>query len=230
VPKAGAEAILDAGDPFARDLLDVLQLICPAPSLVNGELPPGDRAILRPDDGSTAEPGIMRTTTSGIDLRFFYKYDVDPEGGYLRIQTSTIGLSLTPSGRCLLRVEYDREKGPDQPDAHVHVDADGALWGKALTLSGQPLRPLHTLHIPAGGRRFRPTMEDFVEFLLRGRFVTPTSDGWRDVLRAKRAEWEERQARAAARRHESAVADTLRGLGWTVHPPPEGDPVDPNGR
>ena len=44
-----------------------------------------------------------------------------------------------------------------------------------MTLSGQPLRPLHTLHIPAGGRRFRPTMEDFVEFLLRGGFVTPTS-------------------------------------------------------
>jgi len=96
VPNAGPEALLDAGDPFARDLLEVLQLICPAPSLVNGELPPGDRAILRPNDGSTAEPGIMRTTTSGIDLRFFYKYDVDPEGGYLRIQTSSIGLS--PAG------------------------------------------------------------------------------------------------------------------------------------
>lgn len=207
-----------AAEHFARGLLDVLELICPVTVLSVAEHSNG-QGIIRPADGTPGEPGRMATTTAGIDLRFFYRYDLDPDGGYLRVQGSSIGLSLTPSGRCLLRVEYDREKGRDRPDAHVQVDADGALWGKALTLSGQPLRNLHTLHIPAGGRRFRPTMEDFIEFLLAERFVTPTHEGWRDVLWAKRQAWEELQAKAAARHHAPAVAGTLRDLGWTVTPP-----------
>jgi len=215
-----SEALLDSGSEFARGLLDVLELICAAPSLLIDDVGNG-QGIIRPDDATVGEPGCMRTTTSGVDLRFFYRYDLDPDGSYLRVLGSSIGLSLTPTRRCLLRIEYDRGKGPDLPDAHVHIDADGALWGTVLTLSDQPLRPLHTLHIPAGGRRFRPTMEDFVEFLLAEKFVTPTRDEWRQVLRAKRQEWEETQAKAAARRHAPAVAETLRSLGWKVAPPPE---------
>ncbi len=208
-----------AAEHFARGLLDVLELICPVTVLSVAEHSNG-QGIIRPADGTAGEPGRMATTTAGIDLRFFYRYDLDPDGDYLRVQGSSIGLSLTPNGRCLLRIEYDRGKGPDRPDAHVHVDADGALWGTALTLSGQPLRSLHTVHIPAGGRRFRPTMEDFVEFLLAEKFVEPTRRDWRIVLRTKRQEWEERQAKAAARRHAPAVAEALRRLGWTVTPPP----------
>lgn len=213
-----SDQLAEAGEGFAQGLLDVLELVCPEPQLSVDRLDKG-QSIVRPADGTPGEPGRSATTTAGIDLRFFYRYDTDPTSGYLRILGSSIGLSLTPSGRCLLRVEYDRGKGPNRPDAHVHVDADGALWGTALTLSGQQLRPLHTLHIPAGGRRFRPTMEDFIEFLLGEGFVTPTGDGWRAVLRAKRQAWEELQAKAAARHHAPAVADTLRELGWTVTPP-----------
>lgn len=219
------DALAIAGDVFAQDLLDVLELICPAPSVQVDRLGSGSQENLRPlhlgpaQGRRPAEAGLVRTTTAGIDLRFFYRYDLDPSGGYLRVLASSIGLSLTPSGRCLLRVEYDRGKGPDRPDAHMHVDADGALWGKALTLSDQPLRLLNTLHIPAGGRRFRPTMEDVIEFLLAEKFVSATRAGWREVLRAKRHAWEERQAQAAARQHAPAVAATLRDLGWTVTEP-----------
>lgn len=213
------DALLDAGDAFAQDLLDVLELICPHPSLQNYRFATGEQAGLKPLDWMPAEAGTMGTTTAGIDLRFFYRYDLDPEGGYLRVLGSTVGMSLTPSGRSLVRVEYDRNKGRDRPEAHIQVDADGSLLGVALTLSGQPLRNLHGLHIPAGGRRFRPTMEDFIEFLLAEKFVTPTREEWRTVLSEKRQEWEERQAKAAARRHAPAVAESLRTLGWTVIPP-----------
>ena len=219
------DALAAAGDGFAQDLLDVLGLICPAPSLQVYKLASGSQENLRPlglgppERRGPAEAGLMRTTTAGIDLRFFYRYDLDPTGGYLRVLASSVGLSLTPTGRCLLRVEYDRGKGPDRPDAHVHVDADSALWGTALTRSGQPLRHLNTLHIPAGGRRFRPTIEDVIELLLAEGFVTPTRQDWREILRGKRRAWEELQAKAAARRHASAVADALRSLGWTVTPP-----------
>lgn len=214
-----ADPLLDAGDVFAESLLDVLELICPSPTLQLDKFTSGQQASLKPWVVTPAEAGMMPTTTVGIDLRFFYRYDLDPEGGYLRVQGSSIGVSLTPSGRSLVRVEYDRDKGPDRPDAHLHVDADSALWGAALTLSGQPLRPLNTLHIPAGGRRFRPTMEDVVEFLLAERLVEPTRETWRETLRGKRQDWAETQARAAARRHAAAAADTLRSLGWTVSPP-----------
>lgn len=207
-----------AASTFAQGLLEVLELVCPAADISVDEIGEG-QVIIRPPGGPVGEPGLLGTTTDGIDLRFFYRCDLDPEGGYLRVRGSSIGLCLTPTGRSLIRVEYERGKGGDRPDAHVHVDADGALWGRALTLSGQPLRNLHSLHIPAGGRRFRPTMEDFVEFLLVEGFVTPTVRTWRDVLRPKREEWDELQAKAAARRHAHPVAEALRDLGWTVTPP-----------
>ena len=212
---------LAAARDFVYGLLDVLKLVCPSPVLSIDEFTNGQRSI-RPLGATAGEPGTLQTRTRGISVRFFYRYDLDPVGGYVRIQSSSIGLCLTPTGRCLVRVEYDRNKGRDRPEAHVQVDADGALWGKALTLSGQEVRHLHSLHIPAGGRRFRPTMEDFVEFLLAEKFVKPSTQDWRSVLAAKRAMWEERQARAAARRHQHAVADTLRQLGWAVTDP-QGD-------
>jgi hypothetical protein len=212
--------LVDAARDFVLGLLDVLELVCPQPELRIDDFTTGQCSI-RPRGATAGEPGALRTTTSGIDIRFFYRYDLDPVGRFVRIQSSSIGLCLTPTGRCLVRVEYDRNKGGDRPEAHIQIDADGALWGKALTLSGQQVRPLHSLHIPAGGRRFRPTMEDFVEFLLAERFVQPADERWRSVLSAKRAFWEERQARAAARRHQAAVADTLQQLGWSVTRPME---------
>jgi hypothetical protein len=208
----------DAADSFAQDLLDVLELICPHPNLALEKR--DDGMAIRPDRGLAAEAGLMPTTMDGIDVKFFYRCDLDPDGGYLRILASSMGMSLTPTGRCLVRVEYDRGKGRDRSDSHVQVDADGLLLGLALARSGQAARPMHDVHIPAGGRRFRPTMEDFVEFLLAEGFVRPTRADWRPVLHDKRTEWEARQAAAAARRYPAAASEALIRLGYSVIPPP----------
>ena len=45
--------------------------------------------------------------------------------------------------------------------------------------SGQPAPDLHALHFPAGGRRFRPTLEEFLLFLDRENLFNDWKDGWK---------------------------------------------------
>jgi hypothetical protein len=74
------------------------------------------------------------------------------------------------------------------------------------------------LHLPVGGRRFRPSLEDVIEFLIVERIASPR-DGWEAALNASRDAFLERQLRAAVRRKpESAVAQ-LEEMGYRVSRP-----------
>jgi hypothetical protein len=58
-----------------------------------------------------------------------------------------------------------------------------------LVLTDQPAEdqaaPLDRLHFPVGGRRFRPILEDVIEFLIVERLAR-ARDGWADVLSQER--------------------------------------------
>jgi len=92
----------------------------------------GRQASLKPVDFTPAEAGMMRTTTDGIDLRFFYRY-LDPDGGYLRIQGSSIGVSS--AGQVSLRRPHpatDPQPGrgrSGQLGGEV-IDHPGKTWGR----------------------------------------------------------------------------------------------------
>jgi hypothetical protein len=76
--------------------------------------------------------------------------------------------------------------------------------------SGKPnTRELSRLHLPVGGRRFRPTLEDVIEFLVIEKLAEPRA-GWRDVLDQRRREWERIQLKAAIRADLSAASEVLR--------------------
>ena len=74
------------------------------------------------------------------------------------------------------------------------------------------------LHLPVGGRRFRPSLEEFLNFVIaecgfRGK------PGWEPILLRRRQEWLFKQTAAAARDYPEAAAKSLEELGFSVTPP-----------
>ena len=156
-------------------------------------------------------------------LRSSYTVELDKEDTYLQVATSTVGLWIDSirkqkNPRPLIRVEYDREKRM-YSSSHVHLHAHSSDLGWIYGSSGQKIRRLHDIHFPAGGRRFRPTIEDFLLFLDQEKIFTDWKEGYKDILMGSRLEWERLQARATTRRFPKEAAETLEVLGYQVIPP-----------
>jgi hypothetical protein len=69
-------------------------------------------------------------------------------------------------------------------------------------------RPLEKLHFPVGGKRFRPCIEDVIEFLINERLVH-AHKGWEHRLEEGRARYRRSQLKAAIRRHPEVVEEYL---------------------
>lgn len=155
-----------------------------------------------------------------LNLRF--RVALDDELEHLTVQTSVFGLCIKPStGFQPLRIEYDRNKTAKQA-AHVQIHGESAGLAYAYAAAGREFKRLDKLHIPVGGRRFRPSLEDFIEFLYQEGLITKLHPGWRGVLETSRGDWLGRQTRAAVRREPEAAAEQLRLMGYQVTAPNDG--------
>jgi hypothetical protein len=104
----------------------------------------------------------------------------------------------------LCRLDYDRGK-QGYPESHLQIKGESAALA---AWSGKPRRELERLHFPMGGRRYRPILEDFIEFLiLEG--LAEARPGWRDVLDAARVAYHRVQLRAAIRRDPWTALDAI---------------------
>ncbi len=130
-----------------------------------------------------------------------------------------------------MRLEYNRHPRSDTPSAHLHIHAHRDAWTYAMTRDGADsprqkvvhreegrIPQLSDLHIPAGGPRLRPTLEDFLQMLICDLGITHSEDAL-DILQDQRAQWREGQVRSMVSSMEGIAADTLRASGWTVTPP-----------
>ncbi len=98
---------------------------------------------------------------------------------------------------------------------HAHRGALSHL----LSQSGHPKpHEMSALHIPVGGARFRPCLEDVIQFLLE-ECQFDHEPGWREAVEAGRAAWRQTQARAVVRDFQREAVDVLEDLGYTVKLP-----------
>lgn len=148
-------------------------------------------------------PGAPRGIPLTIDrrrprayLEIRYRLAADPERQYLAVLSSYVSICADADLRHrLLHYDYEREKADGYPEAHVQVVADPAAWS-ALGPAG---RPFAKSHLPVGGRRFRPTVEDVVEYaVIEG--LADARPGWRGAVDGGRAKFHAQQLRAAVRR------------------------------
>lgn len=77
---------------------------------------------------------------------------------------------------------------------------------------------MESLHLPVGGDRFRPCLEDVIEFLVV-ECGFDRAAGWRSAVDKGRERWRRTQTRTAVRDAPSEAAAVLRALGYAVTEP-----------
>lgn len=132
--------------------------------------------------------------------------------------TYSLQIGTGDSAQTLLTYDYVRDPPNEYPAAHLHVYGSTDEFDHLASLRAIRATKISDLHIPVGGRRFRPSLEDLIEFCILEELVESRST-WADVLKESRDLYRMRQLSAAVRRSPDQAATVLRNNGWTVKPP-----------
>jgi hypothetical protein len=145
---------------------------------------------------------------------------VEEETNHLVTRSARVALCLDPEGEVqLFRYDYNREPGNDYPSAHLQMYGLAERWPDFCRERGFA-EPTERLHFPVGGKRFRPSLEDIVEFLIVEGLVN-SHPGWRAGLAESRPRWEAVQVMASVRAQPGHAMKQLQQLGYTVIAPQE---------
>lgn len=212
---------------FADSVQQTLASALPGDIEIQSEAISGeDRFWVRPSTGDNGKRRIKLYvgTEHLADLGVTFQMSWDRAGSYLKTQQSTFVVHSILSGSPLLRLEFDSQ-ATTPPIAHWHVHAESGAFSHMLSRahSVDPDRvskphDMSSLHLPVGGERFRPCLEDMLEFLIAECGIDANA-GWQRALAAGRERWRRLQIRALTRDAQQEVADVLRRQGWTVEPP-----------
>lgn len=185
-----------------------------------------DRYIVQPAGASTAERRIPVHVDGEhlADLGVSLYLDMDRTGTYLKTVRSDVTLHSVLDRTPLLRLEYRADMHTD-PIAHWQIHAERGAFSHLLARAhahrpdrvGKP-HDLSSLHLPVGGERFRPCLEDVLQFLVVDCGVDHHDD-WREAVCLGRENWRRRQLGSAVRDVPSEAARVLRELGWCVEEP-----------
>ncbi|MFI9174857.1 hypothetical protein [Streptomyces lincolnensis] len=141
-------------------------------------------------------------------MNLSYQVHLDDELRYLTVHKSYCGIfSDEDLETCLCHFDYEREKDK-YTAAHLQVHGESEALD-ALNRAGDERRPLEKLHFPVGGRRYRPSLEDIIEFLICER-LTDAREGWQQVVEQGRDKFQRNQLRAAMRRNTAIVDEFMR--------------------
>lgn len=126
-----------------------------------------------------------------LQLDLSYRLRLNP-GGHLTVESSLLYVYQRGDEEPLMYVDFERGKDRYAP-AHFHIFAESEAWSSVLPTG----RPLHKVHLPVGGRRYRPTIEDIMQMLIEEKMVEPRDDKWVDCIEEGRSDFYARQLNAA---------------------------------
>lgn len=162
-----------------------------------------------------------------ISLMVCYYCCWDGSSMFLATDQADIHVHYAGISDPLIRFEYVR-RSKEPPGAHIQVHAhrDEMAYLLRLADAGRPkegfrrrrLPRLSEMHLPVGGHRMRPSLEDVLLFLKR-EFAIDTAPTWRTAINEHLRSWREIQLMSAVRDAPEAAAEVLRLLGYTVTPP-----------
>ncbi len=168
--------------------------------------------------------GIHDESLAGLaELSANFKLCVDDSHQvHIAVEHSSFILKAKVDRTPIIRWDYDRDARA-KPRSHVQITAHrGALSHLLSRLDHKAPHNIEALHIPMGGERFRPCLEDIIEFLIRD-CGFQGADGWAGTLRDGRARWRRIQTRAVVRDSPAQAAAELAALGYTVTPPADAE-------
>jgi hypothetical protein len=213
-------------DAFAAEVADLLaRTIGSTKQVESFDLQDGRFAVWPVGDNARGRR-IPLTVAGGhlADLELALVQTLDRTGQYLKTVRSDLAVFSTLDRTPLIRLEYKADMRTD-PIAHWQIHAERGAFTHLLSMANEndPRRvrrphDLSTVHVPGGGERFRPGMEDLLEMLIRDCGVDCV-EGWQQALEESRMRWRIRQFRSSVRDLQSQAADVLEQQGWTLVPP-----------
>ncbi|QOC91134.1 hypothetical protein [Micromonospora craniellae] len=170
--------------------------------------------------GLMSEPVPLRSharTRIWLDVQCRLTMDGD-EGEFLAVEASYCGLKFGDSMEPLLHYDFERDK-EQYTEAHLQVCASHPTFEAFLQETGRKgPGGLSKIHLPVGGRRFRPSLEDLLECLIDEGLVRPKA-GWEQAIGRTRDEYRRKQIAAVVRRNTGTAQAELQRLGYRVVPP-----------
>jgi hypothetical protein len=151
----------------------------------------------------------------------------DSSGRFLGIEESQFALGLADVPDPLFRYEYERNmrRSNRLPAAHlqVHAHRDETTYLMMHADEGRPRQRwrkgrvprLSELHLPLGGDRYRPCLEDALTVAINELGATARPGAWK-ALEEGRVDWRRRQLQAAVRDAPEIAAEVLVDVGWEV--------------
>lgn len=185
----------------------------------------GNRVIISPE-GQVGKNGgvplLVRDETLAW-LRLTYSCRMDLPQTYLAVDKSQIWVVAEKDSTPIFRFDYLYE-ADWVPHSHIQVHGQRGALSHLLSKTGHPApHNMGALHLPTGGQRFRPDLEDVIQFLIADcRF--DHLDAWKAAVNEARADWRVIQVKTAVRAMAAHAAAQLEELGYTVTPPEGGHP------
>lgn len=200
---------------FAQELTDTLTKTLGYGCSVVAESH-GERFVVQPADDQAIPLRIDGVPHAGLSFNFHC--ELDHIERYLRVEQSQFFLRWGNTKDPLLRLHFQRSP-QSKPTCHWHVHAERGAFS-ALLAAGSARNP-HTLaglHLPVGGARFRPCLEDFLELLIEEVGIDHAEHG-REAIREGRERWRRIQLAAMVRDAPEQAVATLREMGYEVGSP-----------
>ena len=163
-------------------------------------------------------PFTISGSQAPIHLDFLHTLDLDHSGEFLTTSRSTYTLRAEDAETPIITYDFVRKPPNPYPEAHIHLHGRSSALQRMFDSCGLVDRKPADLHIPVGGRRFRPCLEGIIEFCILEELVSPR-EGWQEALERGRREYHEQQLRAAVRRFPEQAAEVLTNEGWQVTKP-----------
>ncbi len=165
-----------------------------------------------------AVPLTCTRSPAMLSLRVLHSLGLDDNSRFLTTIRSSYTLLTADDDTRIATYDYVRTPPNCYPEAHPHIDGEAQGLQQLLNACGRIKSRAVDLHLPVGGRRYRPSLEDLIEFCILEDLVTPRP-GWQDKLNASRNRFHIQQLKAAVRRNPQEAAETLRDDGWSVAEP-----------
>jgi hypothetical protein len=147
------------------------------------------------DEGNTVDMPLRIDGEHRLDLRVSFRCTFDFTGSFLAIEQSEFALLVPTVRHPVVRFDYVRER--PWASAHVQLHAESSAVGYLRAHAGKASETWR-LHLPVGGRRFRPALEDVIEFAI-AEFNVDRKDGYADRIEVGRKRWRRLQVKAAIR-------------------------------
>jgi hypothetical protein len=132
---------------------------------------------------------------------------------YLTMQQSYFGIAASiDAANPLFHYDYQRDKQATDgyTEAHLQVFGNNTELEPIMQAlcKKRKKKQMGELHFPVGGRRFRPALEDVLEFLIDEQLVSP-KQGWEAELEKTRHEFRMIQLKTMVRRYPDEAREAL---------------------